>query len=48
MMIGHDQQMNPIVLGVKGSEVKITLTLLVKQFLLRNLRRLRPRNFKLF
>jgi hypothetical protein len=27
MVIGHDQQMTPIDFGVKGSKVKVTLTL---------------------
>jgi hypothetical protein len=30
MVIGHDQQMTPIDFGVKGSKVKVTLTLSVK------------------
>jgi hypothetical protein len=30
MMIVHDQQMTPTDCGVKGSKVKVTLTLLVK------------------
>jgi hypothetical protein len=30
MMIGHDQQMTTIDFGVKGSKVKVTLTLKVK------------------
>jgi hypothetical protein len=30
MMIGHDQQMNLVDFGVKGSKVTVTLTLKVK------------------
>jgi hypothetical protein len=30
MVIGHDQQMTAIDFGVKGSKVKVTLTLYVK------------------
>jgi hypothetical protein len=30
MVIGHDHQMTPIDFGVKGSKVKVTLTLKAK------------------